>query len=177
MNQARDVGSESGHRPENLGAGSASDHRGVLLRRIGGRLGEGFGSVHLDRRAAAVPELDLLRVHRAGGTARRLVRCCAPSKIGLHILRAATGTAVLVRAVLAITQIPLANATLLTYSAPLWMPLIAWVVTRQPVARATWVGAGIGFVGVILVLQPQAVTPSAAASWPRSRARCPWPSR
>jgi drug/metabolite transporter (DMT)-like permease len=55
----------------------------------------------------------------------------------------------------AITQIPLANATLLTYSAPLWMPLIAWVVTRQRVARATWIGAGIGFIGVILVLRPQ----------------------
>jgi drug/metabolite transporter (DMT)-like permease len=49
----------------------------------------------------------------------------------------------------------LANATLLTYSAPLWMPLVAWVVTRQRVAKATWLGAGIGFVGVILVLQPQ----------------------
>src|SRR4029079_18998802 len=38
------------------------------------------------------------------------------------------------------------------------MPLIAWVVTRQRVARATWVGAGIGFAGGILVLQPQAHT-------------------
>lgn len=37
----------------------------------------------------------------------------------------------------AITQIPLANATLLTYSAPLWMPLIAWAVTRQRVSRTT----------------------------------------
>jgi drug/metabolite transporter (DMT)-like permease len=43
----------------------------------------------------------------------------------------------------------------LTYSAPLWMPLIAWVVTRQRVAPATWAGAAIGFVGVIFVLQPQ----------------------
>lgn len=34
------------------------------------------------------------------------------------------------------------------------MPLVAWVVTRQRVARATWLGAGIGFVGVVLVLQP-----------------------
>ena len=54
--------------------------------------------------------------------------------------------------------IPLANATLLTYSAPLWMPLIAWLVTRQRVANATWAGAAVGFAGVILVLQPQART-------------------
>ena len=52
------------------------------------------------------------------------------------------GTACWYALFFAITQIPLANATLLTYSAPLWMPLIAWVVTRQRVARATWMGAG-----------------------------------
>jgi drug/metabolite transporter (DMT)-like permease len=76
-------------------------------------------------------------------------------KLGLHVVRAATGTACWYALFFAITQIPLANATLLTYSAPLWMPLVAWVVTRQRVARATWIGAGIGFVGVMLVLQPQ----------------------
>src|ERR1700712_411348 len=76
-------------------------------------------------------------------------------KIGLHVLRAATGTACWYALFFAITQIPLANATLLTYSAPLWMPLVAWVVTRRRVAKATWLGAGIGFVGVVLVLQPQ----------------------
>lgn len=77
------------------------------------------------------------------------------NKIGLHVLRAATGTACWYALFFAIARIPLANATLLTYSAPLWMPLIAWAVTRQRVARATWVGAIIGFVGVVLVLQPQ----------------------
>ncbi len=76
-------------------------------------------------------------------------------KIGLHILRAATGTACWYALFFAITQIPLANATLLTYSAPLWMPLIAWVGTRQRVSRPTWFGAGLGFAGVLLVLQPQ----------------------
>ena len=76
-------------------------------------------------------------------------------KIGLHVLRAATGTACWYALFFAVTQIPLANAALLTYSAPLWMPLIAWAVTRRRVAKATWLGAGIGFVGVMLVLQPQ----------------------
>ena len=76
-------------------------------------------------------------------------------RIGLHVLRAATGTGCWYALFVAITLIPLANATLLTYSAPLWMPLIAWAVTRQPVAVPTWLGAGIGFVGILLVLQPQ----------------------
>jgi drug/metabolite transporter (DMT)-like permease len=77
------------------------------------------------------------------------------ARIGLHVLRAAAGTACWYALFFAITQIPLANATLLTYTAPLWMPLIAWVVTRRPVAKPTWIGAGIGFVGVMFVLQPQ----------------------
>ncbi|TQR86754.1 DMT family transporter [Mycobacterium hodleri] len=76
-------------------------------------------------------------------------------KIGLHVLRAVAGTACWYALFFAIARIPLANATLLTYSAPLWMPLIAWAVTRQRVATATWVGAVVGFAGVVLVLQPQ----------------------
>src|SRR5262249_2244901 len=77
-------------------------------------------------------------------------------KFGLPVLRAATGTGCWYALFVAITLIPLANATLLTYSAPLWMPLIAWMVTRQRVLKPTWIGAGLGFVGVLLVLQPQA---------------------
>ena len=75
-------------------------------------------------------------------------------KIGLHILRAATGTAAWYALFVAITLMPLTNAILLTFSAPLWMPVIAWVIFRQRASKATWVGAAIGFVGVVFVLQP-----------------------
>ena len=34
------------------------------------------------------------------------------------------------------------------------MPVIAWVLFREKVSRSIWIGAGIGFVGVLLVLQP-----------------------
>jgi drug/metabolite transporter (DMT)-like permease len=76
-------------------------------------------------------------------------------RIGLHILRAATGTACWYALFIAITMMPLTNAILLTFSAPLWMPIIAWLVSRQKASMATWIGAGIGFVGVVLVLEPQ----------------------
>ena len=32
--------------------------------------------------------------------------------------------------------------------------MIAWVIFRQRASTATWVGAAIGFIGVVLVLQP-----------------------
>jgi drug/metabolite transporter (DMT)-like permease len=76
-------------------------------------------------------------------------------KIGLHVLRAATGTACWYALFLAITMMPLTNAILLTFSAPLWMPVIAWAVFRQKSSKATWIGAAVGFAGVVLVLQPQ----------------------
>lgn len=75
-------------------------------------------------------------------------------KIGLHILRAVSGTAAWYALFVAITMMPLTNAILLTFSAPLWMPVIAWVLFREKASRSTWVGAAIGFVGVLLVLQP-----------------------
>jgi drug/metabolite transporter (DMT)-like permease len=75
-------------------------------------------------------------------------------KIGLHILRAASGTACWYALFVAITMMPLTNAVLLSFSAPLWMPVIAWLVTREKVSTATWFGAALGFVGVVLVLQP-----------------------
>jgi drug/metabolite transporter (DMT)-like permease len=75
-------------------------------------------------------------------------------KLGLHILRAATGTACWYALFIAITMMPLTNAILLSFSAPLWMPVIAWLISRQKSSRATWFGAAIGFVGVVLVLQP-----------------------
>src|SRR5215217_5496966 len=75
-------------------------------------------------------------------------------KLGLHILRAASGTACWYALFVAITMMPLTNAVLLSFSAPLWMPVIAWLISREKSSTATWFGAGLGFVGVVLVLQP-----------------------
>jgi drug/metabolite transporter (DMT)-like permease len=87
-------------------------------------------------------------------TLRRGSASLRTGKIGLHILRAATGTAAWYSLFVAITLMPLTNAILLTFSAPLWMPVIAWVVFRLRASKATWVGAAIGFIGVVFVLQP-----------------------
>lgn len=75
-------------------------------------------------------------------------------KVGLHVVRAATGTACWYALFLAVRLIPLTTANLLTFSAPLWMPVLAWVVWRQRTSRYVWIGAALGFVGILLVLQP-----------------------
>jgi drug/metabolite transporter (DMT)-like permease len=81
----------------------------------------------------------------------------APLKTGrfrLHVLRAATGTGAWLALFYAITMIPLTNAVLLTYSAPLWLPLIAWMLGGQRVAGRVWLGVALGFLGILLVLHP-----------------------
>jgi len=154
MNQAKDVGSESGHRPENIGAGALLTIAAFFCIALVGALAKISGQYTSTGVLLLLQNL-ICFVFIAPVALRGSWSALRTEKVGLHILRAATGTAAWYALFYAITQIPLANATLLTYSAPLWMPVVAWVVTRQPVARSTWVGAGIGFVGVILVLQPQ----------------------
>jgi drug/metabolite transporter (DMT)-like permease len=86
-------------------------------------------------------------------------------RLGLHLLRAATGTGAWFCLMLAIRRLPLPTAVLLTYSAPLWMPLIAWAVSRERVARRVWLGAALGFAGIALVLHPGAQLPLDGAVW------------
>jgi drug/metabolite transporter (DMT)-like permease len=154
MSQAAVSANGLGRRPENLGLAALLTTAAFFCVALVGTLAKVSG--HYTTTGALLLFQNLICLAfvlpvalRGGWSSLRT------DKIGLHVLRAATGTACWYALFFAITQIPLTNATLLTYSAPLWMPLIAWVVTRQRVAKATWLGAGIGFVGVILVLQPQ----------------------
>lgn len=76
------------------------------------------------------------------------------ARIGLHVLRAAAGTGAWMGLFLAITLIPLTDAVLLTYSAPIWIPLIAWILHGRKAGGVVWVAVVIGFVGIALVLHP-----------------------
>jgi drug/metabolite transporter (DMT)-like permease len=155
MNEMETSDTGTGHRPENLALGAALTTAAFFCVALVGTLAKvsgqytSTGVLLLFQNAICL--LFMTPVALRGGWP--LLRT---TKINLHLLRAVTGTACWYALFVAIKLIPLANATLLTYSAPLWMPLIAWVVTRRPVAKATWTGAAIGFAGVILVLQPQA---------------------
>lgn len=145
--------SGAGHKPENLGLGAAlaalSSLCIALLSALAKETGQftSTGVVVLFQHLVCLVFIAPVVIYGGWASLRT-------EKIGLHLLRAATGTAAFYALFFAITLMPLTNAVLLYCSAPLWMPLIAWVAFRQKASVATWIGAAVGFVGVVLVLQP-----------------------
>ena len=60
---------------------------------------------------------------------------------------------------IAILKMPLMNTVLLSNSAPLFIPLIAWLWLREKISASTAISLVVGFVGVLLILKPGASLP------------------
>lgn len=94
------------------------------------------------------------------------VRNMISDRPGLHALRALFGLAAMYASFYALTQLPLAQATLLTQTAPLYVPLIAAWWLREPLDRTLVLAALLGFAGVGLILSPfDSKLDSSAALW------------
>lgn len=78
----------------------------------------------------------------------------ATRRLGAHLWRAGFGVAAMACFFHAIGHLPLAEAMLLTYSTPLWLPFLAWWGLGE---RPSWVifpAVLLGFVGVGLIVKP-----------------------
>jgi drug/metabolite transporter (DMT)-like permease len=73
---------------------------------------------------------------------------------GLHLLRALSGLSAMYCFYFALANIPLAEAMLLKLTAPLFIPLIAILWLRERVVALLWIALGIGFGGVLIILDP-----------------------
>ncbi|MCU7811504.1 MAG: DMT family transporter, partial [Candidatus Thiodiazotropha sp. (ex Notomyrtea botanica)] len=73
----------------------------------------------------------------------------------LHLLRATAGVSAMYCFFYALAHLPLADGMLLKMTAPLFMPLIAWAWLSEHLRKTILLAVGIGFVGVILVLNPE----------------------
>jgi drug/metabolite transporter (DMT)-like permease len=71
-----------------------------------------------------------------------------------HLVRSLAGLGAMYCYFFAIAHLPLADAVLLNYTTPLFVPFIAlfWLGERMP--RGIWIPIGIGFVGIVLILKP-----------------------
>lgn len=97
-----------------------------------------------------------LRAGRAGVATRRLSG---------HVWRAAFGLIAMYGFFYAIAHLPLAEAMLLNYSAPLFVPFLAWAwIAERPPAAVLW-AAAIGLSGVALIVRPEGSGLWSNASW------------
>lgn len=61
-----------------------------------------------------------------------------------------------------LANLPLANATALIFTGPLFTILLAGMALREPVGLRRWLAAGVGFLGVMMILRPGVIP----VGWP-----------
>jgi drug/metabolite transporter (DMT)-like permease len=72
----------------------------------------------------------------------------------LHLLRAAAGLGAMYCFFIALKLLRLADAMLLCYTLPIFIPIFEWFWLKEPVSRKTKIAVIVGFVGIVLVLKP-----------------------
>jgi drug/metabolite transporter (DMT)-like permease len=75
-------------------------------------------------------------------------------RIGLYTLRGVTGIGALLSWFWAVSILPLANATALSFTSPLFGTVLAALVLSEVVRARRWAALGIGFVGALIILRP-----------------------
>lgn len=86
-----------------------------------------------------------------------LLKGTGPLKTGRlksHMWRTTYGLAAMYCFFYAIAHLPLADAMLFTYAAPVFTPLLAWWLLKEPLTKRMLVTTAIGLVGVLLVAKP-----------------------
>ncbi|MGD8643323.1 MAG: DMT family transporter [Chromatiales bacterium] len=72
----------------------------------------------------------------------------------LHLLRAAAGVSAMYCFFYAIGRLQLADGMLLKMTAPIFMPIIGWLWLRERIGWLAVAAIPVGFVGVVIVLDP-----------------------
>lgn len=73
---------------------------------------------------------------------------------GLLVARSLFGLAAMYCFFYALSVLPLADAVLLNFTAPLFIPFVAMLWLRESVSRRVWAAILIGFSGVLFILRP-----------------------
>lgn len=72
----------------------------------------------------------------------------------LHATRSALGLGVMALTFIALSLLPLAEATVISFSAPLFATILSALMLHEKIMWHRWSAIAIGFVGVIIVVQP-----------------------
>ncbi|MBI3452342.1 MAG: DMT family transporter [Rhodospirillales bacterium] len=84
-------------------------------------------------------------------------------RIGGHLGRSAAGYAAMALSFYALTHLPLADATALSFTRPLFMVPLAVLFLAEAVRWRRWTATAVGFIGVLVMARPGAGTFEIAA--------------
>ncbi|MDQ1154954.1 DMT family transporter [Brevundimonas sp. SORGH_AS_0993] len=73
-----------------------------------------------------------------------------------HVGRSALGIASILCVFQPLTLLPLADATTLSFTAPVFATLLSFLILKEPVGPRRWAAVALGFVGVVIVMRPGA---------------------
>ena len=77
-------------------------------------------------------------------------------KLKIHIIRGVSGLLAFSLFTIAVSKIPLVNASLLNNSAPIFVPVITLLWLRKKIDEKIWWGILVGFTGILFILHPGA---------------------
>jgi len=75
-------------------------------------------------------------------------------RLGLYTLRAAFGLVAMMTWFWAVSQMPIAQAVALSFTAPLFGTVLAALVLRETVRLRRWTATAVGFMGALVILRP-----------------------
>lgn len=82
------------------------------------------------------------------------IRPFKTQRLKSHVMRTTYGLAAMYCFFYAIAHLPLADAMVFTYSAPVFTPIIAYLWLKEPLSKRMLVFSLLGLLGVILVAKP-----------------------
>lgn len=74
-----------------------------------------------------------------------------------HAIRTVSGIISLSLLFFAVSRIPIADATALSYSAPIFITLLSVFLLKETIGLRRWLAIFVGFIGVLLIAQPGGV--------------------
>lgn len=87
----------------------------------------------------------------------------ATERMGMHFLRSAAGLAAMLTFFTALSLLPLAEVTALTFTTPMFTTIGAALILRETVKARRWTATLVGFAGALIILRPgtEALRPEA----------------
>lgn len=76
------------------------------------------------------------------------------NRYGFLILRAVVGTIASFLYMISLRYIPIVNATLLFNTAPIFIPMLTFLILKKHESKNIWYAVILGFIGIIVIIKP-----------------------